>query len=200
MPGLIVALLVPRYVHIDLPDLSLLKKGDYLGIVLMSGFLGCLEYVLEESTRKNWFGDDIIVTCTWISAICGFLFIVHALTAKEAIVDLRALAVRNFGIGSLLSFMIGIGLFTSVFLTPVFLSRVRGFRSLHIGYALLSVGCFQLLSIGIYGFVSRHIDMRILLVFGLVCFGLGCYLYTPLTYDWGWQELLLPQALRGFGQ
>ena len=42
--------------------------------------------------------------------------------------------------------------------------------------------------------------MRVLLVFGLVCFGAGCYLYTPLTNQWGWQELLLPQALRGIGQ
>jgi hypothetical protein len=38
----------------------------------MSRFLGCLEYVLEEGPRKNWFGDDVIVLCTWVSAICGF--------------------------------------------------------------------------------------------------------------------------------
>jgi len=42
--------------------------------------------------------------------------------------------------------------------------------------------------------------MRWLMVFGLACFGLGCYLYVPLTSQWGWQELLLPQALRGIGQ
>jgi MFS transporter, DHA2 family, multidrug resistance protein len=42
--------------------------------------------------------------------------------------------------------------------------------------------------------------MRLLLLFGLICFGLGCYLYVPLTHDWGWQQLLLPQALRGIGQ
>src|SRR5215469_12999350 len=136
VPGIAVAALVPKYVHIDEPDLSLFKRGDYIGIVLMCGFLGCLEYVLEEGPRKNWFGDDVIVACTWISAICGFLFIVHALTAKDPVVDLRALAVRNFGIGSLLSFVTGIGIFVSVFLTPVFLSRVRGFDSLHTGLAL----------------------------------------------------------------
>jgi DHA2 family multidrug resistance protein len=97
VPGIVVAALVPRYVHIDEPDPSLVKRGDYRGIALMSGFLGCLEYVLEEGPRKNWFGDDAIVICAWISAICGFLFIVHALTADDPIVDLRALAVRNFG-------------------------------------------------------------------------------------------------------
>jgi MFS transporter, DHA2 family, multidrug resistance protein len=200
VPGLAVALLVPKYVHIDAPDLSLLKKGDYLGIVLMSGFLGCLEYVLEEGPRKNWFGDDAIIACTWISAICGFLFLVHAFTAKDPVVDLRALAVRNFAIGSLLSFVTGIGIFVSVYLTPVFLARVRGFDSLHTGLALLSVGCFQLISIVFYGIAARFIDMRVLLAFGLVCFGAGCYFYTPMTHDWGWQQFLLPQALRGIGQ
>ncbi|MGN6669293.1 MAG: DHA2 family efflux MFS transporter permease subunit [Trinickia sp.] len=200
VPGIAVAALVPRYVRIDKADLSLFKRGDYLGIVLMSGFLGCLEYVLEEGPRKNWFGDHVIVACASISGICGFLFIVHALTAKDAIVDLRALAVRNFGIGSLLSFLTGIGIFVSVFLTPLFLAQVRGFSSLQIGLALLSVGAFQMLALGAYAIASKYVGMRVLLLFGLVCFGLGCYLYTPITHDWGWQQLLLPQALRGIGQ
>ena len=200
VPGIAVAVLVPRYVHVDEPDLSLARRGDYLGIVLMSGFLGCLEYVLEEGPRKNWFGDHVIVACSWISAICGFLFLVHALSAKDPIVDLRALAVRNFGIGSLLSFVTGIGIFVSVFLTPLFLAEVRGFSSLQIGLSLLSVGVFQLLALGVYAFATRYVSMRVLMVFGLVMFGLGCYLYVPLTHDWGWQQFLLPQALRGIGQ
>ncbi|TKC88474.1 DHA2 family efflux MFS transporter permease subunit [Trinickia terrae] len=200
VPGIAVTVLVPRYVDFDRADHSLLKKGDYLGIALSCGFLGCLEYVLEEGPRKNWFSDDVIVACAWISAICGFLFIVHALTAKEPIVDLRALMIRNFGVGSLLSFITGIGIFCAVFLTPLFLARVRGFDSLQIGLALLSVGCFQLLGLVFYSLLTRVLNMRWLLVIGLVMFGLGCYLYVPLTNQWGWQQLLIPQALRGFGQ
>ena len=199
-PGIAVAALVPRYVHIDEPDLALIRRGDYAGIALMCGFLGCLEYVLEEGPRKNWFGDDAIVACAWISAICGFLFVVHALTAREPVVDLRALAVRNFGIGSVLSFVTGIGIFVAVFLTPLFLAEVRGFSSLQIGLSLLSVGVFQMLALGVYAFATRFFSLRVLMLFGLVCFGLGCYLYVPLTHDWGWQQFLLPQALRGVGQ
>lgn len=200
VPGVAVTLLVPKYVHFDKVDLSLLKKGDYIGILLMSGFLGCLEYVLEEGPRKNWFGDNVILACSWVAAICCFLFLVHAFTAKDPIVDLRALAIRNFGIGSLLSFITGIGIFCAVYLTPVFLARVRGFDSLQIGVALLSVGCFQLLAMIAYSILVRFIDMRLLLVVGLVLFGVGVYLYVPLTNQWGWQELLIPQALRGIGQ
>lgn len=199
-PGLIVASFVPRYVNFDHANLSLLKKGDYLGIALMSACLGCLEYVLEEGPRKNWLGDDAILFCVWISALSGFLFVVHALTAGDPIVDLRALAVRNFGICSMLSFIIGIGIFCTVYLTPVFLARVRGYDSFQTGTALLSVGCFQLLGMIAYTALARYVNMRYLMMIGLALFGIGCYLYVPLTHDWGWQQLLLPQALRGFGQ
>ena len=126
--------------------------------------------MLEEGPRKNWFGDDAIVICAWISGICGFLFIVHALTAKDPIVDLRALVVRNFGIGSLLSFVTGIGIFVTVFLTPLFLAQVRAFSSLQIGMALLSVGAFQLIALCAYAFAARYFSLRALLVFGLICF------------------------------
>jgi MFS transporter, DHA2 family, multidrug resistance protein len=199
-PGILVSVLVPRFVHVDHADMSLLKKGDYVGMLLMSGFLGCLEYVLEEGPRKNWLSDGAIFVCVWISAICGFLFLVHAFTAREPIVDLRALALRNFAIGSALSFITGIGIFCTVFLTPLFLARVRDLDSLQIGIALLSTGVFQLIALVVYSNMARFFDLRKLMVFGLICFGLGCYLYVPLTHDWGWQQLLLPQALRGIGQ
>lgn len=200
VPGIAVTLCVPRFVNFDHADITLLKQGDYRGIVLMSACLGCLEYVLEEGPRKNWFGDEAILLCAWVSALSGFLFVVHALTAKDPVIDLRALAVRNFGLCSGLSFIIGIGIFCTVYLTPVFLTRVRGFDSLQTGIALLSVGCFQLMGMIAYTVLARYINMRYLMIAGLTLFGIGCYLYEPLTSDWGWQQLLLPQALRGFGQ
>jgi DHA2 family multidrug resistance protein len=200
VPGVLVTVLVPKFVHVDEADLSLLKRGDYVGIVLMSAFLGCLEYVLEEGPRKNWFGDDAILACTWIAGIAGFLFLVHAFTAQEPIVDLKALALRNFAIGSLQSFVIGIGIYCMVYLTPGFLARVRGFDSLQIGVAMLSVGCAQLVGLVAYTWFARFVPLRKLLVFGLILFGLGCAFYVPVTHEWGWQQLLIPQMLRGFGQ
>ena len=65
---------------------------------------------------------------------------------------------------------------------------------------VLSVGCFQLLALVAYSTLARIVDMRLLMVFGLALFGIGCYLYVPLTSQWGWQQLLIPQALRGIGQ
>src|SRR6266481_318089 len=67
VPGAVIAVLVPLLVKIDEPDLSLLKEADYLGIILMAASLGCLEYVLEEGARWNWFDDATIRTCALIA-------------------------------------------------------------------------------------------------------------------------------------
>jgi MFS transporter, DHA2 family, multidrug resistance protein len=199
-PGILVTLLVPVLVDVDRADLSLLKGADYLGIVLMSLFLGCLEYVLEEGPRWDWFGDDTIRACAWISGIAGVGFFIRSLTFARPVVDLRALAIRNFSLGCWFSFVTGIGIFGVVYLTPVFLGRIRGLDALQIGTALLSAGVFQLLAVPVYGMLANRIDLRWLMMAGLACFGIAMWLFADVTHDWGWQELILPQAFRGFAQ
>ncbi|MGA8434545.1 MAG: MFS transporter, partial [Methyloceanibacter sp.] len=83
---------------------------------------------------------------------------------------------------------------------PLFLGRVRGLDAWQIGTALLSAGVFQLLAVPIYSLAANRIDLRWLMMFGLACFGIGMWSFTPLTHDWGWEELLLPHAFRGFAQ
>ncbi len=133
VPGIFVTIVVPIMVKIDKPDLSLLKGADYLGMALMAVFLGCLEYTLEEGPRWDWFGDDTIRTTAWISGVAGVAFIWRSLTFARPVVDLRALKSRNFALGCFFSFMTGIGIFATIYLTPLFLGRVRGFSALQIG-------------------------------------------------------------------
>src|SRR5215475_10762877 len=199
-PGLLVTLLVPLLVKIDRPNLALLKDADYLGIAMMALFLGCLEYVLEEGPRWDWFGDATIRTCAWISGVAGAGFVIRSLTFARPVVDLRALANRNFSLGCWFSFVTGVGIFGTVYLTPLFLGRVRGFDAWQIGTALLSAGVFQLMAVPVYSFFANRVDLRWLMMFGLASFGIGLWAFTPLTHDWGWEELLLPHAFRGFAQ
>jgi DHA2 family multidrug resistance protein len=191
---------VPLLVKIDKPNLSLLKGADYFGMVLMAVFLGCLEYTLEEGPRWDWFGDETIRTTAWIAGATGIAFIWRSLSYANPVVDLRALKSRNFALGCFFSFITGIGIFATIYLTPVFLGRVRGFSALEIGLAVFTTGIFQVSAIPLYTYLGRRIDLRWLMMFGLGCFTLSMWNFAPITHDWGWRELLLPQALRGFAQ
>jgi MFS transporter, DHA2 family, multidrug resistance protein len=199
-PGLAVTLLVPLLVDIDRPDLALLKKADYPGIVLMALGLGCLEYVLEEGSRWNWFDDATIRDCTAIATVAGALFILRSLTFAHPVVDLRALANRNFALGCLLSFVTGIGIFSTIYLTPLFLGYVRGFSAWQTGLAIFSTGAASLAGVPVYIALARRFDTRWLMMFGLACFGLAMWSYSFITHLWGAGELLVPQLLRGFPQ
>lgn len=200
VPGLALTVLVPLLVRIDAPDLKLLRHADYPGILLMAVGLGTLEYVLEEGTRWNWFDDSTIRLCTWIAAAALLLFVYRSLTTRNPVVDLRALTNRNFALGCLLSFVTGIGIFTTIYMTPLFLGYVRGFSAWQTGLAIFSLGAASLIGTPVYVLLARRIDGRWLMMFGLACFGVSLWSYSFITADWGAGQLLVPQLLRGFPQ
>ncbi|RDS83516.1 MFS transporter [Dyella monticola] len=200
VPGLFVTVAVPTRVNIDTPDISLLRRADYLGMLLLAVFLGCLEYTLEEGPRWNWLTDSTITTTAWLSGLCGIAFVARSLTYDHPVVDLRALRDLNFALGCVFSFVTGVGIFSTIYLTPIFLARVEGYSALQIGEAVFSTGVFQILTIPLYSYLAHRYDLRWILMLGLAVFALSMWDFTPITHDWGAHQLLLPQALRGAAQ
>jgi DHA2 family multidrug resistance protein len=197
VPGIIVTTLVWTLVDVDKPNRSLLKGFDILGLLLMAGFLGSLEFVVEEGPRKDWFDDEHIVIFAVIAVVAGVGFFWRVLSYRNPIVELRAFLDRNFAIGSLYSFIIGIGLYGAVYLQPLFLARVRGYNSLQIGTIMFVTGIFQFLSAPLAGALSKKMDLRVMLALGLLLFGSGVWLNSFMTAEWSFWELFLPQAVRG---
>jgi DHA2 family multidrug resistance protein len=200
VPGLLVTLGVASMVDIDQPDLTQLKDADYLGILLIALFLGSLEYVLEEGARWNWFDDSTIVHCTALAVVAGVLFVGRSLTYPNPVVDLRALRNRNFLLGSILSFITGIGIFATIYLVPLFLGYVRGFSASQTGAALFVTGTASLAAVPIYVALAKRFDPRWLMALGLACFALAMWSFTFITHDWGAAELAFPLICRGFPQ
>jgi len=200
LPGIAVTLLTPLLVDIDKPDPRLLREADYPGIILMAINLGTLEYVLEEGTRWNWFDDSTIEACAYIAGFTGVLFVLRSLTFAHPVVDLRALTNRNFALGCFLSFVTGVGIFSTIYLTPLFLGYVRGFSAWQTGVAVFSTGAASLIGTPLYIILARKFDIRWLMMIGLASFGVSMWSFSYITHDWGANELFLPQVLRGLPQ
>jgi MFS transporter, DHA2 family, multidrug resistance protein len=195
--GLMVAGAVWLCLDIDKPEWSLRRNFDLLGLTLMALFLGSLQYVLEEGNRWDWFQDETIAWCGVISVAAGALFFWRMLMRRDPLVELRAFANVNFAFGSLFSFVLGIGLYGSVYLVPLFLGRVRGYDSLQIGETMFVTGAAMFLSAPIAGQLARVLDLRVMLGIGLLMFGGGLWWMADLTVDSAFWELFGPQALRG---
>ena len=111
-------------------------------------------------------------------------FVRRTLNASRPVVNLRTFANRSFTIGCVLSFVLGIGLFGSVYLMPVFLAFVRDHNALEIGVIMLVTGVTQLLTAPIAVELEQRVDARLLTALGFGLFGVGLGLsglQTPQT-------------------
>jgi MFS transporter, DHA2 family, multidrug resistance protein len=199
VPGIIVTFATILLVDFDQPDFGLLKNFDWCGLLSMAGFLGALEYVLEDGPRYEWFDDDTIFLVAIVSAVSAVIFFARVLTARAPIVDLRAFVNRNFAVGSLFSFVLGIGLYGLTYLYPVYLAQVRGYDALMIGETLFVSGLVMFLTAPIAGKLVERFDPRFVLIAGFVAFAIGTWQMIYVTSDWDFWELLWPQIFRGVG-
>ena len=197
VPGIFVTLSTWFLVDFDRPNLDLLKSFDWAGLAFMAGFLGCLEYVLEEGPNHDWLQDEAVFVCALVCGVSGVLFFWRVFTARQPIVDLRAFSDRNFAGGCVFSFVMGIGLYGLTYLYPVYLARVRGYSALQIGETMFVSGLCMFATAPVAGKLSAKLDPRVMMALGFGGFALGTWIVTGLTKDWDFWELLLPQVLRG---
>jgi DHA2 family multidrug resistance protein len=199
IPGIFVTLAAITLIDFDKPDFKLLDRFDWSGLIFMAGFLGGLEYVLEEGPRNDWFGDDSVLLFAWVSGLAAIAFFARVLTAETPIVDLRAFADRNFALGSLFSFVVGIGLYGLTYLYPLYLAEIRGYDARMIGETVFVSGIAMFLAAPVAGRLMNVVDPRFMLTTGFLSFALGAWWMTYLTSDWDFWQLLWPQIFRGVG-
>jgi DHA2 family multidrug resistance protein len=199
VPGVAITVGVLVLVDFDEPNFALLDRFDWWGLIFMAGFLGSLEYVLEEGPQYEWLQDTSVAACAAVCVLSGVAFFWRVLTVEEPIVDIRAFGDRNFGVGCLISFCIGIGLYGLTYMYPRYLAEVRGYSALMIGETMFVSGVTMFLMAPIVGRLMTKVDMRLIIAAGLVIFGLGSWQMTWITKDYDFYELLVPQILRGIG-
>ena len=180
--------------------LSLLREGDWPGIVTMAIGLAALQTVLEEGNKDDWFGSPFIVRLSIVAAFALSAFLVIELTAKKPLLNLRLLVRRNFGFGILANFLLGIALYGSVFILPVYLSRIQGYNAEQIGMVLAWTGLPQLLLIPLVPRLMQRFDARIIIAVGFALFAASNFMNIYMTNDYAADQLFWPNVVRAIGQ
>jgi DHA2 family multidrug resistance protein len=180
--------------------LTLLRNGDWWGIATMAVGLACLQTVLEEGNKDDWFGSSFIVRLSVIAAVSLSAFIAIELRVTHPLLNLRLLARRNFGLGIVANFLLGIALYGSVFILPVYLSRIQSYNSEQIGFVLAWTGLPQLVLIPLVPRLMRRFDPRLVIGFGFVLFAASNFMNVHVTADTAADQLLIPNIVRAIGQ
>jgi MFS transporter, DHA2 family, multidrug resistance protein len=199
IPGILASVVVWFYLHIDEPNFSLFKKIDFVGLLFLALFLGPLEFVLEEGPGEDWFSSSEIMWVTLLSICSGVGFFWRALKVDFPIVDLKVFKDRNFALGTIFGFILGIALYGLVYLMPMYFGTVRLFNSLQIGEIMFVTGATMFFTAPIVGRLSDKVEPRLMLTFGLFLVGLGAIMNSSLTTQSGFDDFFWPQIVRGVG-
>jgi len=196
VPGVIVAGLVARFVRLGEPKLSEFRRIDYRAIALAAVFLATLELVLKEAPKYDWKGLFVYGAIA-ICAVTGAGAVWRSLNKPHPFVDLRRFRERTFTLGCVLSFVLGLGLYGSVYLLAIFLGLIRDHSPLEIGKIMVVSGAAQLLTAPVAAWLETRTNPRLLtgIGYGLFAAGLVANGFESVTTDF--DGLFWPQVLRG---
>jgi len=180
--------------------LALLKQGDWPGIATMAIGLGALQTALEEGNKDDWFGSPFILHFMIVAVVALSLFIWIELASAHPLLNLRLLLRRNFGFGILANFLLGVALYGSVFILPVYLSRIHGYNAEQIGMVLAWTGLPQLVLIPLVPKLMKRFDARLIIVVGFALFAGSNFMNTDMTSDYAADQLMWPNIVRAVGQ
>jgi len=196
IPGAIAASVAPLLLPRQHADPGAVTKLDGVSLVLLALALASLEIGLKEAPHRGWLSPTCIGLLS--ASLVGIaIWVRRTLRAAHPVVQLSTLKRRPFAAGCALSFCLGVGLFGSVYLMPVFLAFVRGDDAFEIGTIMLVTGIAQLAAAPLAAVLENRIGARLLTAAGFALFalGLGWSALQPRTA--GFDEMFWPQIVRG---
>ncbi|MFH1676110.1 MAG: DHA2 family efflux MFS transporter permease subunit [bacterium] len=172
---------------------------DWSGIALLAIWLGSFQTFLEEGENDGWFESSFIVLLAVLTVVGLGLFIWRELTVARPAVDLRVLRYRSLTAGSIYGIVLGICLFGTIFVIPMFTQRILGFTAVQTGEILIPGALASALLMPFVGAMMGKIDARLAIGFGSVIVGFSMYLLAGMNIDTGTTSIFWPLILRGAG-
>jgi DHA2 family multidrug resistance protein len=197
--GILAVLMTNMFVE-DPPYIRGQRPGriDYIGFGLMALGLATLQIVFDKGQEEDWFSSSFITKVTIIAVVALVAFIIWELRTREPIVNLRVLANRNFAVGTALITAMGVVLYGTIALLPLFLQTLLGYPALESGLAVSPRGLGAIVSMILVGRLIGKIDGRYLIIFGFCLVGFSTYLLADIDLEISMRSIVWPQIIAGF--
>lgn len=200
--GIIAAMLTLEFVRSPkFADKKAAHEIDWWGIILLAAAVGSLQYVLEKGQEDDWFNDEIIVVLSVVSVFSFFFFIWREWTYKNPIVNLRVLGNGNLRVGTVLSFILGFGLYGSTFIIPLYTQATLGWTATQSGMLMVPAAIVTAMMMPVVGqLLQRGVKQQYLVAIGMIFFFVYSYWgYLILTPDTGKDAFFSMLIVRGIG-
>ncbi len=197
--GIAAVYMINRFV-VDPPYIKNAKVHpfDNLGFGLLAVWTGCLQIVLDKGQEDDWFGAVWIRWATLALVISLTWFIVHSWRKKDGLVNLRILKNRNFGVGCMVISLLGVAIYITITMLPLYYQEVLGYTAFAAGLVVGPRGIGSIIAMPIIGFLSSKVDNRILMTVGFTGFGICSIIFGSVNLDIGPTTLLIPIVVTGF--
>jgi len=197
--GIIAFFMVSAFLF-DAPFHRRPRRVDVAGIVLMVVGFGCLQLVLDLGERNDWFDSTLVLMCGVLAACMLAGFVLRELMATEPILDLTVFGDRNFGVGTLAIFLVGLGFNSSLLLLALFTQTVLGYDAWTAGLTLAPGGLGTMIALMISGRLVSRMDQRLMLAGGCSLAAVALFFMTRVTPTIDFWNLAWPRFVQGFSQ
>src|ERR1700752_133353 len=195
----ILAILMTRTFLEDPPYIKSQRPGriDYVGFGLMAIGLATLQIVLDKGQEDDWFSSTFITRAAILALAAILAFIIWELRAKEPIVNLRVLANRNFAVGTALITAMGVVLYGTIALLPLFLQTLLDYPALQSGLAVSPRGIGAVISMLVVGRLIARVDGRFLVMVGFSVLAFSTWLLSDINLQISMGSIVWPQIISG---
>src|SRR5256885_6210885 len=175
------------------------ERVDYMGLLLLATGIGTLQTMLERGERLDWFQSREVTMYGLISALSLIAFVWHELTTEHPVVDLRILKSRQLAVGVVFGGVLGICLYATVFVLPVYLQNLQNFTAEQTGFVILPGALASAFTMATMGRTAGKFDARLSILAGVSIFALSMLQHAHFTTDSGMTDFFWPLIFRGVG-
>jgi DHA2 family multidrug resistance protein len=187
IPVGILSLILSGRIVTDPPHLKLAKERtgsiDYVGLGLIAIGLGSLEYVLDKGQELDWFHSSAIVGFTLVATATLLSFVVWEWNHEHPIVDVRMFKGRNFAASNIMMLTLGMSLYGSTVLLPLYQQSIMHYTAMQSGMALSPGGVLIICLLPAVGVMVSRVDARKMIAFGFLVLSASMFYMTTHLYE-----------------